>query len=100
MCIRDRIKIDLGKECLVSGIRYLARQDGSYNGAIAGIKIIVSLESESSSNTEFKTIFKKNKKVQEFSFKPTRGRFVTLLPMSEVNGKPWASAAEIGIVGE
>ena len=33
-------------------------------------------------------------------FPPTKARFVSIKPLSEVNQKSWASAAEFGIVGK
>jgi hypothetical protein len=47
-----------------------------------------------------KTTFKKIKTAQEASFDPVKGRFVQLRILSEVNGGPWASIAELGFVGE
>lgn len=95
-----QIQIDLGDEKEVTGIRYLARQDNGYNGAIAKLSVKVSAEKEGESGATFEHRFEKIKQIQDFKFKPTRGRYVTLTVISEVNGKPWASAAEIGIIGK
>ena len=44
--------------------------------------------------------FKKARTAQAADCKqPVRGRYVLVRILSEVNGKPWSSAAEIGVVG-
>jgi hypothetical protein len=46
---------------------------------------------------EFQKVDKKPQSVE--CQEPVTGRFVRVRILSEVNGNPWASAAEIGIVG-
>jgi hypothetical protein len=47
-----------------------------------------------------KATFAKERRAQAVDLeKPVRGRYVLVRVLSEVNGKPWASAAEIGVVG-
>ena len=92
--------IDLGRSATVRGIRYLARQDASWNGALAQCEIYVS-----DSPTEFqapvaKTTFRKVKFSQEVTWEPVPGRYVLLKIFSEVNGGPWASISELGVIGE
>ena len=92
--------LDLGKKRSVSGLRYLARQDGGYNGAIAKIKVLVCNDLESETTHAFETTFKKNKRIQNLNFKPVIGRYIRIRPLTEVNGNSWASAAEFGIIGK
>lgn len=91
--------LDLGSDFMVSGFKYLPRQDGSQNGHVAGYEIYVS------DNTRFN---KRNKvasgtwtystaeKIVHFSDKA--GRYVRFLATSEVNGNPWACAAELSAI--
>ena len=92
--------IDLGKEFTVSGIRYLARQDHTWNGTFKECEIAVSKTPDFSEATTTRVEFSKTKEAQERNIPPTRGRYVRIRILSEINGGPWASAAEIGIVGE
>ena len=92
--------VDLGAEYEITGLRYLARQDGGWNGAFAKWEIAIS-----SSPKEFDApvgiaTFKKLRTAQSADFKATKGRYVQIRILTEVNGGPWASAAEIRLVGE
>jgi hypothetical protein len=45
--------------------------------------------------------FTKDRKVQSARCgKPTRGRYVKVRVLSEVNGEAWGSAADIGVIGK
>jgi hypothetical protein len=46
------------------------------------------------------TTFTTNKASQELLFDPVQGRYLRFRIVSEVNGGPWASIAELGVVGE
>jgi len=92
--------IDLGATCEIGGFRYLARQDGGYNGAFAKTEFCVSDSAEEFSEPVARATFKKIRTAQAADLaKPVRGRYVLIRILSEVNGGPWASAAEIGVVG-
>ncbi len=91
--------IDLGKNCRITGIRYLARQDNSSNGSIAKCDFYV-LKKPDDSEKPLSHEFAKNKKVQEFKFPEVTGRYIRILPKTEVNGNGWASAAEFGFIGQ
>ena len=92
--------IDLGTRHTLRGMRYLARQDAGWNGAICDIEIVVSDDPEKFGEPVAKTTLKKTHEPQEIAFPPTAGRYVLIRALSEVNGGPWASAAEIGFVGK
>ena len=97
-----QIVIDLGGSHRIKGLRYLARQDQGWNGAIAEFEISVSDDPEQASSVIARGAWKKSRRPQEVVFdKPQRGRYLTLRALSEVNQGPWASAADLGvIVGE
>ncbi len=92
--------IDLGASHRLRGLRYLARQDGGFNGAIRDVEIAVSEDPDAFGEPVAKTTLQKTREPQEIAFEPTGGRYVRIRALSEVNDGPWASAAEIGLVGE
>lgn len=92
--------IDLGAEREVRGIRYLARQDGGWNGAIADCEILVSASPAGFERPISRASFTKSRDPQDATFAPVKGRFLMIRVMSEVNGGPWASIAELGIIGK
>ncbi len=94
------IVIDMGAEHVVTGIRYLARQDRGWNGTIKDFEVYVGDDPKRFGKPAAKGTFKKTKKAQEVDFPPVKGRYVMLRALSEINGGPWASASEIGILGE
>ena len=44
--------------------------------------------------------FTKTRRAQDAKCPPTKGRYVRLRVLSEVNGKAWASIAELGVIGD
>lgn len=92
--------IDLGATYTVRGFRYLARQDGGWNGAFGKCTFTVSDDATTFGTPQATTTFQRTKEPQEVSCASVRGRYVRVHVLSEVGGGPWASAAEIGIVGE
>lgn len=92
--------IDLGSQRSIRGIRYLARQDRSFNGAIAKMKVEISNALTGEPDAVFNLEFDKTKKVQNQEFETTKGRYLKLMPLTEVNKNPFASAAEFGVIGK
>jgi arylsulfatase A-like enzyme len=93
------ITIDLGSSQNIAGFRYLARQDGGWNGAFAQTEFYVSDSAEFGKKPNLTVTFKKEKMVQSANpEKPVKGRYVKIRILSEVNGGAWSSAAEIGVV--
>lgn len=90
--------IDLGARCRIAGFRYLARQDSGWNGAIADCEFSVSDDPAAFGEPVIKTTLKKTRQVQEAKCAPVEGRYVRLRALSEVNGGPWASVAEFGVL--
>ena len=96
-----QIVIDLGAKYQVSGVRYLVRQDGGWNGAFADVEVYISNDAEKfDSKPNGLGKFKKDKKSQSMNFEKSKGgRYLKIKILSEVNGGTWASAAEIGVIG-
>lgn len=93
------IVIDLGGVHTIRGFRYLARQDSGWNGTIGECEFSVADEADGFDNGATKTDFEKTREPQEVKIEPIRGRFVRLRILKEVGGGPWASIAELGVVG-
>jgi PKD repeat protein len=92
------IVIDLGYERQVCGFNYLPRQDRSYNGGIAEYEFYVSVDSENWGSPVASGIFPSTEAKQEVVFYPKYARYVKLVALSEVRGRPWTSAAEIEVM--
>jgi arylsulfatase A-like enzyme len=92
--------IDLGATYQIRGFRYLARQDNGWNGAFAKTEFSISDSPDSFGDPVVVTTFLKIRTPQTANCEqPVRGRYVLVRVLSEVNGKEWGSAAEIGIIG-
>ncbi|MBN2271328.1 MAG: sulfatase-like hydrolase/transferase [Sedimentisphaerales bacterium] len=92
--------MDLGATYEIRGFRYLARQDDSWNGTFAKTEFYVGNSPDTFGKPTAKATFKKVRAPQPVDCgKPVRGRYVLVRILSEVNNNPWASAAEIGVVG-
>ena len=86
---------------LIEGFRYLARQEGGWNGAFADTEFTVSNSPEVFASNPLKITFRKTNLVQSADLKtPISGRYVKIEIISEVNNGPWASAAELGIIAK
>ncbi|MBC7773261.1 MAG: alpha-L-fucosidase [Pyrinomonadaceae bacterium] len=95
------VVIDLGESLTLKGFTYLPRQNGP-NGTI--LKYEVSLSSDGKNwgkpvaAGEFPNI-KNNPMLQRIPFsEPTPARYLKFVALSEINGQPWASAAELGVI--
>ena len=96
------LEIDLGSVKSLTGFTYLPRQDGQINGTIRRYSFAVSADGQSWTtvieNQEFGNI-RNNPLNQTVRFESAqRARYVRLISLEEVNGQPWASAAEIGLL--
>jgi len=94
------IQINLGATYTLSGFRYLPRQDGSVNGTIAQYEFYVS-----ASGPPYNWVlvasgtFANSPTEKEVAFAAVAGRYVRLRALSEVNGSPWTSVAELNVLG-
>jgi arylsulfatase A-like enzyme len=91
--------IDLGSKRKVSGFHYLARQDGGWNGAFGKTQFFLSDSPKEFGDPVLETTFAKVKKPQAANLeKPIEGRYLLVRVLNEINGQPWASAADIGVI--
>lgn len=93
------IIIDLAASYQVDGFKYLPRQDGSPNGTIAGYNFSVSTDGSTWGAAVAAGTFAANTAEKTVRFLPKIGQYVRLIATSEINGNPWASAAEINVFG-
>jgi len=91
--------IDLGAVRQVRAVWYLARQDAGWNGTIRDCEIYLAVEPDQFGPPAARATLKKTKAPQRIECRPAAARYVKLRALSEINGGPWASAAEIGVEG-
>ncbi len=93
------IIIELVPPSTIKGFTYLPRQDESDHGTIRDYEFYVSDNGTDFGQPVKKGSFKlgKEKKTEIFE-QPATCRFIKLKALSEINGLPWTSAAEIGVV--
>lgn len=93
--------IDLGETLTLRGFTYLPRANGP-NGRVVKYEVYTSADGGSwgqpAAAGEFGNM-RNNPVEQRVTFAAARpGRFLRFVALSEVNGQPWASAAEIGVI--
>ena len=89
--------MDLGAVYEIRGFRYLARQDGGWNGAFGKTEFYVGNSSDTFTKLAVKATFKKVRRPQAVDCeKPIRGRYVRVRILSEVANNPSASASALG----
>ncbi|MCB9876560.1 MAG: sulfatase-like hydrolase/transferase [Planctomycetes bacterium] len=92
--------LDLGRRATMRGFRYLARQDNGWNGTVAKCELAIGDDPDAFAAPVSTPTLKQTKEAQSVEFAPTTGRYVRLRVLSEVTGGPWASIAELGLVGQ
>lgn len=92
------IVVDMGKTYKVGEFTYTARKDGS-NGRIKNYKLYMSNNPSQWGTPVAEGSFANNANVQhvKLSARP-QARYFKLIALSEVDGRAWASAAELSIV--
>ncbi len=95
------VDFDAGKQKVIKGFTYLARQDGSLNGCIKDYEIYVSNDNKTWGEPVAKGSFEKTAKLQKVMFgKPVKARYVRLRALNEQSGQDYASGAEFTLVTE
>jgi peptidoglycan/xylan/chitin deacetylase (PgdA/CDA1 family) len=92
------IQIDLGVIYDIDGFYYLPRQDGGVNGRIGRYEFYVSGDGVNWGSPVATGTFANDATEKMVIFTPKTGRFVRLRALSEVNGNPWTSMAEINVL--
>lgn len=95
------VDFDAGKQKVIKGFTYLARQDGSLNGCIKDYEIYVSNDNKTWGEPVVKGSFEKTAKLQKVMFgKPVKARYVRLRALNEQSGQDYASGAEFTLLTE
>ena len=95
------VDFDAGKQKVIKGFAYLARQDGSLNGCIKDYEIYVSNDNKTWGEPVAKGSFEKTAKLQKVMFgKPVKARYARLRALNEQSGQDYASGAEFTLVTE
>jgi len=92
------IVIELIPPSVITGFTYLPRQDVSDNGTIKDFEFYVSNDGKYFGQPVKKGAFEPGKGEKIESFDAIKCRFIKLKALSEINGQPWASAAEIRVI--
>jgi len=95
------IQLDLGSSSLVSGFTYLPRPAGvgaDQNGRVANFEIYVSDDSNNWGTAVSTGTWANTIALKTVNFTAVQGRYLRFVALSEVNGQPWASAAEINVL--
>ena len=93
------IQLDLGAEYNVTGIQYQHRQDSNVNGTIKDFELYVSSDVNDWGVQVASGQLLESKQLHTLNFDDKTGRYLKLVALSEVNGKPWASLAELQVIG-
>lgn len=87
--------LDLGSSIDLAGIRYRGRPS-NVNGRVARFAVYVGDDPAKLDQVALEGNFENHDRPQAVFFsEPRRGRYVKFVALSEVNGGPWASVAEI-----
>lgn len=95
------VDFDAGKQKVIKGFTYLARQDGSLNGCIKEYEIYVSNDNKTWGEPILKGHFEKTAKLQKVMLnKPVKARYFRLRALNEQNGQDYASGSEFTLITE
>ena len=92
------IVIDMTKIYKVTAFTYTARTDGNANGMVKAYEVYLSLDGKTWGNPVATGEFKNTTAMQVAKLSTAKtGRYLKFVAKSEINGKAWTSASEIGI---
>lgn len=92
------MQIDLGDVYMLTGLRYLPRQDGGPNGTIIEYDFYTSLDGSNWVKVISKGTWERNTSEKETLFSRIEGRYIRFVGLKEINGNPWASCAELNVL--
>lgn len=96
------ICIDLGEDVVIEGFSYLPRPDNN-NGTIRKYEFYAGMETNdwgaAIAKGEFHNSIQGTREFQVDLESPVKARYVRLVALSEVSGRPYASMAELGVLG-
>ncbi|MDX2249760.1 MAG: discoidin domain-containing protein [Bacteroidia bacterium] len=92
------LQLDLGESLQITGFRYYPRQDGSPNGTIAEYEFYLSEDGTNWGSPVAAGDFATTGDEAAVNFAPQTARYTRLVALSEINGNPWTSVAELDIL--
>ena len=92
------IIIELDPPSQIKGFTYLPRQDESDHGVIKEYEFYISTDGKDFGQAVKQGAFGEGKEKKTVTFDAKTARFIKLKAISEINGEPWASAAEIDVI--
>ena len=93
------LQINLGGLYEITGLRYLPRQDGNDNGRISQYEIYVSNDGVNWGAAVASGTFPDTADEQQVLFVHVSAAYVRLVALGSYDGDPWASVAELNILG-
>ena len=93
------IQINLGSSANLNGFVYVPRQDSSPNGRIGQYEFYVSTDGVNWGTPVATGTFANDATNKQVSFASKTGQYVRLRALSEVNGLPYTSMAELHALG-
>jgi lysophospholipase L1-like esterase len=93
------IQIQLGGSATLNGFVYVPRQDGSQDGMIKDYEFYVSMDGVNWGSPVATGAWAADATEKQVPFASTTGQYVRLRALSEVNGNPWTSMAELYVLG-
>jgi hypothetical protein len=100
-----KITVNMGKKHQLTGFRYLPRPSGNDHGTIKDYEFYVSNDGVNWGPPIAKGTFdygtpSDTTKQQEVRFCGATAQYFRLVGVSEINANPWASCAELNVLGE
>jgi hypothetical protein len=92
------LQIDLGASYSIKGLSYLPRQDGSTHGMVADYQFYAAQTTTNWGTPVATGTFTSSEAAQVATFPATTARFVRFVALSEVDGQPWTSVAELNLI--
>ena len=93
------IQLDMTASHSVSGFTYLPRQDGGNHGWVGQYEFYVSADGTNWGTAVATGTFANDSTLKTVDFTAATGRYVRFRALTEVNGNPWTSCAELNVIG-
>ena len=93
------IQIDLGATYALTGFRYLPRQDKDDHGMVAQYQFYAGTDRTNWGTAVASGTFNSDRNEKRVMFTSKTARYVRFVALSEINGQPWASVAELDLIG-
>jgi sialidase-1 len=93
------VVLDLDEPRTVHALKYLPRQTGTLNGTVKDYEIYVGNDPSNWGAPVTTGTFAGSRDEKRADFNATRGRYIRFLVLSEQSGQPFASGAELTLMG-